>query len=253
MRPPAPDEFYQLWCALGRKIASLLFGRPAFGPRAPLDACYFTDKSSKHSNALRDHCWKEITMRLLTTWLSLISILLTGLVSCRPVRREASGPEVPTQLPRTARPLHYSISVVPDAANLRFTGSEAIDIEVLHPTDSITLNAAALEFQAVTLTDKANKNVEARTSVDADKQTATFKFPSVLSSGNYRLAINYTGEINLNATGLFALHYDSPEGRKGALFTVFEAPDALRFITCWVETYYSASFSVHIMLLSSKE
>src|SRR5213079_2036327 len=56
MRPPAPDEFYQLWCALGRKIASLLSGHPAFGPRAALEACYFTDKSSKHSNALRDHC-----------------------------------------------------------------------------------------------------------------------------------------------------------------------------------------------------
>ena len=192
-------------------------------------------------------------MRLLTTWLSLISIFLTGLVSCRPVRREASGPEVPTQLPRTARPLHYSISVVPDAANLRFTGSEAIDIEVLQPTDSITLNAAALEFQTVTLTDKANKNVEARTSVDAGKQTATFKFPSVLSSGNYRLAINYTGTINLHATGLFALDYDSPEGRKRALFTQFEAPDARRFIPCWDEPNYRAPFDLRVTVPAGQE
>jgi len=192
-------------------------------------------------------------MRLLTTWLSLISIFLTGLVSCRPVRREASGPEVPTQLPRTARPMHYSISVVPDAATLRFTGSEAIDIEVLQPTDSITLNAAALEFQAVTLTDKANKNVEARTSVDADKQSATFKFPSVLSSGNYRLAINYTGAINLHATGLFALDYDSPEGRKRALFTQFEAPDARRFIPCWDEPNYRAPFDLRVTVPAGQE
>ena len=30
----------------------------------------------------------------------------------------------------------------PDAANLRFSGIELIDIEVLEPTDAITLNAA---------------------------------------------------------------------------------------------------------------
>src|SRR3954470_14077844 len=128
-------------------------------------------------------------MRPLATWSLIVSIFLALLVGCRPAQHEASGPDVPTQLPRNARPTHYSISVVPDAANLRFAGSEVIDIEVLQPTDNLTLNAAALEFQAVTLTDKANKTVEARPSIEADKQTATFKFPSTLAIGSYRLAI----------------------------------------------------------------
>ena len=192
-------------------------------------------------------------MRPFATWLSIIWIPLTGLVGCRPVQHEAAGPEVPTQLPRNARPTHYSISVVPDAANLRFTASEVIDLEVLQPTDSITLNAAALEFQTATLTDKANKSLEARPSVDPDKQTATFKFPSALPIGSYRLAIDYTGTINLHATGLFALDYDSAEGRKRALFTQFEAPDARRFIPCWDEPSYRAPFDLRVTVPAGQD
>jgi len=178
--------------------------------------------------------------------LFLILLLLTGVVSCRPAQKETAGPQVPTQLPRNSRPSHYSISVVPDAANLRFTGSAGIDIEILQPTDSITLNAADLEFGTVALTDGGNKNAEGRGSVDAKKQTATFKFPSTLAPGSYRLAINYTGTINLHATGLFALDYDSAEGQKRALFTQFEASDARRFVPCWDEPNYRATFDLRV-------
>jgi aminopeptidase N len=185
-------------------------------------------------------------MRMFGLRLFLISLFLTGIAGCRPAQQKAAGPDVPTQLPRNARPLHYSISVVPDAANLRFAGSAVIDIEILEATDSITLNAAALEFGTATLTDGGNKNVEARASVDAEKQIVTFQFPSTLSPGNHRLAINYTGTINRHATGLFALDYDSAEGRKRALFTQFEAPDARRFVPCWDEPNYRAPFDLRV-------
>jgi aminopeptidase N len=185
-------------------------------------------------------------MRIFAVRLSLVLYLLTALASCRPVQRDTSGPEVPTQLPRNARPLHYSISVVPDAVNLRFVGTAAIDIEILQPTDSITLNAAALEFGGVTLTDSGNKNIEAHPLIDAEKQTATFKLPSTVTAGKYRLAINYSGTINRHATGLFALDYDSPEGQKRALFTQFEASDARRFMPCWDEPSYRAPFDLRV-------
>src|SRR6476660_5654906 len=61
----------------------------------------------------------------------------------------AAAQTVPTQLPTSVRPLHYAIAVIPDAANLRFSGTVTIDIEVVEPTDSITLNAANLEFPSV--------------------------------------------------------------------------------------------------------
>src|SRR3977135_962565 len=112
-----------------------------------------------------------------------VAAIIFTLDGCRPAQHQVSNPEVMTQLPRTARPLHYSISVVPDAANLRFAGEVVIDLEVLQQTDNLTLNAAELAFQSVALTDRANKSFQGQASLDADKQTATLKLPSNLTSG----------------------------------------------------------------------
>ena len=46
---------------------------------------------------------------------------------------------VPSQLPRIARPLHYDISVAPDAQALRFTGEAGIDLELYEPSAVLTL------------------------------------------------------------------------------------------------------------------
>ncbi len=178
--------------------------------------------------------------------------LLFALAGCRPAQQQHATPEPTTQLPRTARPLHYSISVVPDAANLRFAGSVVIDLEVLQPTDNITLNAAGLDFESVSLTDSANKNFQGQASLDAGKQTTTFKFPSNPATGRCQLTISYTGKINQQANGLFALDYDTAEGRKRALFTQFEASDARRFLPCWDEPSFRATFDVRVTVPSGQ-
>ena len=99
-------------------------------------------------------------LSLSTTIAMTAALFLSALAGCRPAQKEAAKPEVPTHLPRTARPIHYSISVVPDAPNLRFSASTVIEIEILQSTDSVTLNAADLDFQSVALTDDANKTIE---------------------------------------------------------------------------------------------
>jgi aminopeptidase N len=178
--------------------------------------------------------------------------LFLALAACRPMQQQpqekVSGPDVPTQLPRSARPLHYAIAVVPDAPRLRFSGHVTADIEILQQTDALTLNAADLEFQSVALTDSSNKNSVGAASVDAAKQTATFKFPSRLAPGRYRLDTDYSGKINLHATGLFALDYDTTEGRKRALFTQFEASDARRFFPCWDEPNFRTPFDLRVIV-----
>jgi aminopeptidase N len=174
------------------------------------------------------------------------ALFLSALAGCRPAQKEAAKPEVPSQLPRTARPIHYSIAAVPDAQNLRFSASAIVEIEILQSTDSVTLNAADLDFQSVALIDNANKTIEGRASIDASNQTATFKFPSNLAPGKYRLAINYSGKINRHATGLFALDYDTAEGPKRALYTQFEASDARRFFPCWDEPNFRTQFDLRV-------
>src|SRR5690242_5087801 len=58
---------------------------------------------------------------------------------------------VPTQLPRTAIPHHYAITLTPHADALTFDGNVAIDVEVTKPTTNLVLNAANLSFAKVTL------------------------------------------------------------------------------------------------------
>src|SRR4029079_4772878 len=154
--------------------------------------------------------------------------------------------DVPTQLPRGVVPTHYEVSVTPDAGALTFRGRAVISIEVLEPTARITLNAIDLDFANVRLSGGAASAADpaAEVTVDAAAQTATFTFARPLPRGTYRLAMEYAGKIGTQAVGLFALDYDTPAGRKRALFTQFENSDARRFIPSWDEPAYRAA--VHL-------
>ena len=157
----------------------------------------------------------------------------------------STAPATTTQLPRTVRPTHYDVAIDPDAATLAFRGNVAISIEVLQPTASITLNAHELRFASARLsgdTPLPTPTIE----LDEAAQTATFRFDEPIPPGSYRLALEYTGKIGTQAVGLFAIDYDSPEGRKRALYTQFEAPDARRMIPSWDEPAYKATFALEV-------
>ncbi|PSJ43157.1 M1 family metallopeptidase [Allosphingosinicella deserti] len=170
-----------------------------------------------------------------------------------PTTIPAAAADVPTQLPRNARPLAYRISVTPDAPNLRFSGITAIDVDVLEATDTLTVNAADLEFRSVRIeTLGADGRVSpradgtGRVAVDAERQTATIRFGAPLQPGRYRLTFDYSGKIYSQAAGLFALDYASGSGSKRALFTQFEAPDARRFFPGWDEPQYRTPYTLAV-------
>jgi aminopeptidase N len=202
-------------------------------------------------------------MRLLAT-ASLLALALAG--CARTTERSAPAPvpaaaaaapalrQVPTQLPADVRPLSYVVLIQPDAAKLRFKGSVLIQIEVLQATDAIVLNAADLDFQSAELIGPASESVEpSRTSLDPDRQTATFRFARPVAPGRYRLALEYTGKIYTQSAGLFALDYDSPQGKKRALFTQFEAPDARRMFPGWDEPQFRTPYSLTVVVPAGQD
>ena len=157
----------------------------------------------------------------------------------------AGDAAVTTQLPRDVRPTHYDIAVVPHADKLAFDGRVSIDIEVLQPTDRIVLNALNLEFAKAALRkEEGAAPAVPEISVDARAQTATFAFDAPIAPGRYALEIEYTGRINTQANGLFAIDYENQAGKQRALYTQFEAPDARRFIPSWDEPSYKATFDL---------
>jgi aminopeptidase N len=174
-------------------------------------------------------------------------LALAGLSALPASAAPAAAPvaRATTQLPRSVRPIHYDVALTPDPARSTFTGKVTISLEVLNPTTSITLNATDLVFSTVTLTPAAGgAQLAATTSIDAAAQTATFTFAQPVAKGSYRLALDYQGVIGQQAVGLFSLDYDTPEGKKRALYTQFENSDARRMIPSWDEPAYKASFAL---------
>jgi len=167
-------------------------------------------------------------------------------------RVDTVDPTLPTQLPRTAIPHHYAISVTPHADRLTFDGEVGIDLDVTKPTQVIVLNAAELNLASATLQPaRGGPAVSAQISLDPEAETATLTFPRTIAPGAYHLAIAYSGMIHTQANGLFALDYKDPAGvRKRAIFTQFEPADARRFFPGWDEPDYKATFDLTARVLA---
>lgn len=154
--------------------------------------------------------------------------------------------QVTTQLPTGVTPAHYGLRITPDAQAMSFAGHVDIDLKVDKPTQTFTLNALDLKFGAVALMDAQGIPAAEvkKTQVRAKDQTVVVHFDRMIKQGSYRLAMDYEGVIGTQASGLFALSYETPEGKKKGLYTNFQPADARRFLPAWDEPNYKATFSL---------
>ncbi|HZZ30714.1 MAG TPA: M1 family metallopeptidase, partial [Phenylobacterium sp.] len=180
------------------------------------------------------------------TLVCVASALVLAGISANGVLAAAPSPAArPAQtrltLPDTVTPEHYDIAVTPDAKALTFTGSATIVVRAHKAVRSITLNAADIVFGRVRLDQRAGGP---QISLDPAQQTARFTFAQPVAPGLHRLHIDYKGKIYQQASGLFALDYDTPHGKARALFTQFENSDARRFVPSFDEPGRKASFTL---------
>ncbi len=161
---------------------------------------------------------------------------------------------VHTDLPRVAHPSHYTISITPDARNLTFAGTSSVELEVTEATPVLTLHALDLKISSATLTPAGGAAMPVTIAMDPASQTAKFTAAQPLAPGKYRLDTVYTGVINTQANGLFALDYpDKATGKEvRGLFTQFEAPDARRFAPMFDEPIYKATFDLSAVVPSTQ-
>ena len=147
--------------------------------------------------------------------ISLAVMALLGLSAGAPTLAVAApaakAAQVTTQLPRTAVPTHYAVSLTPDAANSTFSASVTIALDVKQSTSSLTLQATDLKFSAAAISAGPAKPAQAasKIAVDESNQTATFQFAQVLKPGSYQLKLDYTGVIGTQPAGMFALDYEN--------------------------------------------
>ncbi|MXP26334.1 M1 family peptidase [Altererythrobacter indicus] len=184
------------------------------------------------------------------------AILTPAPVFAQNTASEAPLPDsVPSDLPRVARPSHYTIAIRPEADNLNFSGRSSIDLEVFDNVDALTLNAADLDITEASLVPVGGgAAIPLTVTLDPAKQTASFKASKAIAKGKYRLDTLYTGIINTQANGLFALDYPDKQTGKDVrgLFTQFEAPDARRFAPMFDEPSYKATFDLSAIVPSDQ-
>src|SRR5215211_4528077 len=93
-----------------------------------------------------------------------------------------TAPAVAQRLPETSTPTHYALWFAPDLEIATFRGRETIDITVLNPTTSITLDAAEIQFQNVAIR-SGGRTQTARVTLDDKKEMATLTVPRALAKG----------------------------------------------------------------------
>jgi aminopeptidase N len=169
-----------------------------------------------------------------------VTAVTTASAAPAPIPADTVDLSLPTQLPRTAVPRHYALTVTPHADRMTFDGQVVIELNVTQATDKLVLNAANLTLSRASLSGRGGA-ATATVTTDEATQTATLAFGRTLAPGAYKLTIDYAGKINEQANGLFALDYKNPAGaQKRALFTQFEPADARRFVPSWDEPDYKA-------------
>ena len=154
---------------------------------------------------------------------------------------------VAQRLPTNVRPEHYTLHLTPDLDKATFSGEETIDVTLAQPADSITLNAAEIQFQSVIASrgtaNAGKREMKADVSLDEEKQQATFAFPGTLPAGPVKLKIAYTGILNNKLRGFYL---SKAEGHRYAV-TQFESTDARRAFPSFDEPAFKATFDVTIV------
>jgi aminopeptidase N len=147
------------------------------------------------------------------------------------------------RLPTTVVPVHYALTLTPDLKAATFAGTESIDVTIKEPVNSITLNAAEIAFQSVTV-EAAGSKQSASVTLDNEKQQATFTFAVPLPAGKATLSIAYTGILNNELRGF----YLSKTARRNYAVTQFEPTDARRAFPSFDEPAFKASFNVSLVV-----
>ena len=155
----------------------------------------------------------------------------------------------PYRLPTTVFPERYEIKLTPDLSAATFTGEEKVLIQIIEPVRQIVVNAAELEFQAVSIKGPGGKVVRGNAALDIENEQATFDFPETLNPGRWELQITFSGILNDKLHGFYRSTYKDPNGREKTLAsTQFESTDARRAFPCWDEPAFKAVFQVTLVV-----
>ena len=177
------------------------------------------------------------------TFVGLMLACAAGIAAASPPALAAKEANTRQVLPDNVIPVHYELSLSPDAEALTFHAKVAITIEVRAETATINLNAVGLNFDQATV--DGNKEGTVRSDEKLGRASITLSTP--LALGQHILSIDYHGKLDRSTLGFFAMDYTGPDGPRRTLATNFEPAAARQLLPCWDEPARKATFTVSVV------
>ena len=88
------------------------------------------------------------------------------------------------QLPESAFPTQYNLVITPDLQKATFHVKESINITVLTPTKTLTLNAIELEIQSASIETTENPSLSATNiTYNSTQEIVSFEFDQTIPTG----------------------------------------------------------------------
>ncbi|WP_195210306.1 M1 family metallopeptidase [Actinomarinicola tropica] len=161
----------------------------------------------------------------------------------------ATGEADRYRLPRTVVPSHYDLVLEPDLGAATFTGTVAIDVEVVEPVDEIVLNALDLEIDRATLVGPNGTRLAGSVTYDADTERALIDIEDAAAPGRWRLELSFRGELNDKLVGFYRSTYVDEDGATQTLaVSQMESTHARRAFPCFDEPDFKATFAVTLVV-----
>jgi len=154
-----------------------------------------------------------------------------------------SAPVFAQRLPDNVLPEHYKLGITPSFSDDSFSGTEAIQVRVVKPTSTITLNSLELELREVTVT-ADGKTQPATVKLEPEKEIAVLTVPQSLPAGRAEIHLQFSGKLNKQLRGL----YLSQANNGKYAVTQFEATDARRAFPSFDEPAMKATFDITLVV-----
>lgn len=156
----------------------------------------------------------------------------------------------PFRLPRTVIPTRYEITLEPDLEKASFTGSVAIEVDVVEEVSEVWLNAAELQISGASVEKVGGDTMEASSvTLHEDSERAQITLPSALRPAKHIIRADFTGILNDKLRGFYRSKFKDTEGKERLIATTqFESTDARRAFPCFDEPDFKAVFGVTLIV-----
>ncbi|HET9743909.1 MAG TPA: M1 family metallopeptidase [Terriglobales bacterium] len=143
------------------------------------------------------------------------------------------------RLPGGVVPEHYQLAFTPDLNTNTFAGDETIDVRILKPTTTITLDSAEIKFKSATV-ESHGQTQTGKVTFEEDREQAHIIVPRTLAAGPAKMHIVFDGILNNELRGF----YLSQTPKRKYAVTQFEPTDARRAFPCFDEPNLKATFAI---------